>query len=73
MTDDTIQRVEDAEEHRRSYAGIMRASTEIGVPFALGLTMFFTQLVLGNGIFALVAGIATYVVIYFIVKLFFSH
>lgn len=74
MTDEAMQRAQDAEEHRRSYQAIMRAASEIGVPFSLGLTMFFTQLVLANGIWlALFAGVATYVFIHIVVKVFFSH
>ena len=74
MTDETTQRAADAEEHRKSYEAIMRASSEIGVPFALALAMFFTNLVLANGIWlSLLAGIVTYVFVYFVVKTFFSH
>lgn len=73
MTDEATQRVQDAEEHRRSYNAIMKASTEIGVPFALGLAMFFTQLVMGNGWVALFTGVATYVIAHIIVKVFFTH
>lgn len=74
MTDDTMQRVEDAEEHRRSYEGIMTASAQIGVPFAMALTMFFTNLVLANGVlFSIFAGIMVYIFVHIIVKVFFSH
>lgn len=74
MTDEAVQRAHDAEEHERSYHAIMKASAEIGVPFALALTMFFTQLTMANGIWmALFAGIAVYVLVYFVVKTFFSH
>lgn len=74
MTEETAQRAQDAEEHKTSYDVIMRAGSEIGVPFSLGLTMFFTQLVMANGILmALVGGVAVYVFVYVIVKMFFSH
>lgn len=74
MTDEAAQRVADAEEHRRSYETIMRASSEIGVPFSLALAMFFTNLVLAHGFWlSLFAGAATYVFVYFVVKTFFSH
>ena len=74
MTDETLQRAQDAEEHRKSYEAIMKASAEIGVPFALALTMFFTSLVMANGIWvSLFAGIVTYVFVFFVVKTFFSH
>ncbi len=74
MVDEVAQRAADAEEHRKSYEAIMRASSEIGVPFTLALTMFFTNLVLAHGIWlSLFAGAATYVFVYFIVKIFFSH
>ncbi|MEO1251722.1 MAG: hypothetical protein AAFW81_05180 [Pseudomonadota bacterium] len=74
MADDAIQRAQDAEEHRKSYEAIMKASAEIGVPFALALTMFFTNLVMANGIpVSIIAGVAVYVAVYFIVKMFFSH
>ena len=74
MADDTAQRLQDAEEHRRSYQQIMKFSSEVGVPASLGLTMFFTQLVMANGIgMALLAGVLTYVLVYFVVRTFFSH
>lgn len=75
MTDDlAMQRLKDAEEHRKSYQAIMKASAEIGVPFALALTMFFTNLVMANGIWlSLTAGVVTYIFVFIIVKLFFSH
>lgn len=68
------QRVQDAEEHRKTYQAIMKASGEVGVPFSLALTMFFTNLVLANGVgVALVAAVITYLAVFFIVKTFFSH
>lgn len=73
MTEEAIQQAKDAEEHRKSYVAIMKASSEIGVPFALGLTMFFTCLVLGYGFTSLLAGVAVYVAVFVIVKLFFAH
>ena len=74
MTDEAIQRAQDAEEHRKSYDAIMKASAEIGVPFSLALTMFFTNLVLANGIlFSAFAGVAVYLFVYFVVKTFFAH
>jgi len=73
MTDDAAQRLADAEEHRRDYISIMKAAGEIGVPFTLGLTVFFTNLVLANGWWSLLAGVITYVVVFLIVKTFFSH
>ena len=74
MADDTAQRLEDAEEHRRTYSAIMKASGEIGVPFCLALTVFFTNLVMANGILtALVGAVVTYIAVYFIVRTFFSH
>ena len=73
MTDEATQRLQDAEEHRRSYDAIMGACTHIGVPAALGLTMFFTRWVMANGfVLSLFAGVAVYVFAYLIVKLFFS-
>ncbi|MGE0409292.1 MAG: hypothetical protein AB7P23_08535 [Amphiplicatus sp.] len=74
MADEMTQRLADAEEHRRTYAAIMRASGEIGVPFALALTVFFTNLVMANGIgVALIGAIVTYLVVFFVVRTFFSH
>ncbi len=74
MADDTIQRVHDAEEHRKSYNAIMKASTEIGVPFSLALAMFFTSLVMANGVLlSIVLGVAVYVFAHVVVKVFFSH
>lgn len=74
MTDETLQRAQDAEEHRQAYEAVMKVSAEFGVPFALALTMFFTSLVMANGIWvSLFAGVGVYVFVYLIVKLFFSH
>jgi hypothetical protein len=74
MADDAAQRLMDAEEHRRSYVGIMKATGEVAVPLCLGLGAFFTNLVMRNGIgVALVAGILTYLHVFFVVKTFFSH
>lgn len=74
MTDETAQRLADAEDHKKTYSAIMDASAQIGVPGALGLTMFFTQLVLANGaIFGAIAGFITAFATFAIVKLFFSH
>lgn len=64
----------DDEAHRQTYQAVMRFSSEFGVPFAMALTMFFVNLVLANHwTIALVAGIATYFFVYFVVKAFFSH
>ena len=74
MTNEAVQREQDAEEHRRAYQAIMRAGAEFGVPFALALTMFFTNLVMANGFWvATLAGAAIYVFVFLVVKLFFSH
>ncbi len=74
MTDEAVQRLQDAEEHRRSYQGIMKASSEVGVPMALALAMFFTNLVMAHGILlSIFAGVVTYVFVHIVVKLFFSH
>ncbi len=74
MTDDAVQRTKDADEHLHSYQAVMKAGSEIGVPFSLALTMFFTSLVMANGIWlSLFAGVVTYVFVFFVVKTFFSH
>ncbi len=72
--DETKQRAADAEEHRKIYKGIMKASTEVGVPLCMALAMFFTQLVLANGI--VVAFLSFFVVYGFswwVVRTFFTH
>ena len=74
MTDEAAQRLADAEDNKKTYSAIMDASAQIGVPAALGLTMFFTQLVLANGVFfAAITGFVTAIFSFAIVKLFFSH
>jgi hypothetical protein len=74
MVDEATQRALDAEEHRRSYAGIMRATGEIGLPFVLAMSVFFVNLVLANGVgIALVGGVITYLLVFFVVRVFFSH
>lgn len=74
MADNAMQRAADAEQNRKTYQAVMKFSAEVGVPFCLGLSMFFTQLVLANGIgVALVTGVIVHIAVYIIVKLFFSH
>lgn len=70
--DDAKQRLADAQEHRKIYDGIMKNSAQIGVPLTMGLAMFFTQLVMGNGWWALPWFIATYVLVWWVAKTFFS-
>lgn len=73
MTDETLQRAQDAEEHRKAYEAVMKFGAEFGVPFSLALTMFFTSLVMANGIWiSLFAGIAVHVFVFLVVKFFFS-
>ena len=63
----------DAEHHRRTYKAILNWSSEHGVPGALGLTAFFTMLVMGNGIgAAIVAFLVTYLFVHVIARTFFS-
>lgn len=74
MADETAQSVLDAEEHRKTYVRIMKATGEVGVPFCLGLAVFFTNLVIHNGLgLALVAFVFTYLLVWFVVRTFFSH
>lgn len=72
--DEAKQRAADAEVHRKIYNGIMKASAEVGVPLCMGLAMFFTQLVLANGLMiATISFVGVYVLVLWIVKTFFSH
>lgn len=74
MTDQANQSALDDEESRKTYIGVMKAVGEIGLPFSLGLAVLFTNLVLSNGILtALLGAIITYLIVFFIVKTFFSH
>ena len=74
MADDSAQRAADAQEHVKIYKGVMKASGEFGVPFSLGLTAFFANLVMRNGIgMAIVAFILVYVFSWWVVRTFFSH
>lgn len=74
MVDDAAQRALDAEEHRKTYERIMKASGEVGVPFTLALAVFFTFLVMAKGfIVAVIAGVFAYVFVFFVVRTFFSH
>ncbi|MEM6413936.1 MAG: hypothetical protein AAF720_04695 [Pseudomonadota bacterium] len=71
---DESQARSDSQENQLTYETFMRAYSEIGVPFAIALTVFFTNLVMANGVMvALIAAAATYLFVYFIVKAFFSH
>lgn len=74
MTENLEQNVTDAEANKATYRAVMRVSAEFGVPFSLGLTMFFTQLIMASGIMtAFVSGIVTAIAVLVIVKMFFSH
>jgi hypothetical protein len=73
MADEAAQRAMDAEDHKKIYDGIMTACTHVGVPFTMGLTMFFVQLVMRSGVItAGVMFVITYLLVWFIVKTFFS-
>lgn len=74
MTDETIQRAQDAEEHTKSYEAIMGAATAVGVPFSMALTMFFTGLATRSGVLmSILLAVVVYIFAHIIVKLFFSH
>lgn len=71
--DDAKQRAQDAEEHVRSYKGVMKASTQIGVPFCMALGTFFTALTARAGIgWAFLSFVVVYVLVWWVVKTFFS-
>lgn len=70
--DDSTKRHQDAEEHRKIYEGIMKNSAQVGVPLTMGLAMFFTQLVMGNGWWAPLWFAATYLFVWWVAKTFFS-
>jgi len=64
----------DEKPHLETYQAFMNRSTRVGVPFAIGLTMMFTGLVLRWGVFpSAIAGLVLAFVTFWIVKLFFSH
>jgi Flp pilus assembly protein TadB len=72
--DETEQRTRDADEHRKIYRGIMKGSAEVGVPLAMGLAMFFTQLVLAHGIgVAVISFVGVYLFVWWVVRTFFTH
>lgn len=74
MTDEAVQRAQDAEEHKKSYNAIMGAATEIGVPLSMALAMFFTGLVTRSGfVMSVILAVAVYVFAHIVVKVFFSH
>ena len=70
--DDTARRVMDAEEHKRSYAGIMTAMSHVGVPAAMALALFFTMLTMGLGLWSVVGFFVVYVFVWWVVKTFFA-
>lgn len=71
--DEAKQRLQDADEHRKIYDGIMKNSAQVGVPLTMGLAMFFTQLVMGNGFWSVPWFIVTYLFVWWVAKTFFSH
>ncbi len=72
--DEAKQRSADAEEHRKIYKGIMKNSAEVGVPLCMGLAMFFTQLVMANGVgVAFISFAAVYLLVWWVVRTFFTH
>lgn len=71
--DDAKQRAQDTEEHVRSYKGIMKASTHVGVPLCMALGTFFTVLTMRAGLGAAVVGfVFVYLLAWWVVKTFFS-
>jgi len=62
----------DAEEHVRSYRGIMTAMSHVGVPASMALAMFFTMLTMGTGLWAVVGFAVVYLFVWWVVKTFFS-
>jgi hypothetical protein len=74
MVDEATQKTLDAEEHHKSYVGIMRATGEVILPLVMAMAVFFVNLVLANGfLIALVGGVITYLLVFFVVRVFFSH
>lgn len=74
MAEDTAKNRQDAEQHRKTYVRIMKGAGEFGLPAIMGLAVFFTNLVMKNGFpIAIVAFIFTYLLVWFIVRTFFSH
>ncbi|MDZ7627676.1 MAG: hypothetical protein U5J99_04605 [Parvularculaceae bacterium] len=71
--DDAKQQMADAEQHRRIYDGIMKNAAQVGVPLTMALAMFFTQLVMGNGFWSVPWFFATYLLVWWVAKTFFSH
>lgn len=62
----------DAEEHLRSYRGIMTAMSHVGVPAAMALAMFFTMLTMGSGVWSVAGFAVVYLFVRWIVKTFFA-
>lgn len=73
MISESTQRTLDAEDHRKDYKSIMKFGLEVGLPFCMGLAMFFTQLLLDAGVWSVAWFLVTYVIVAVIVKTFFSH
>lgn len=74
MSDHVAEHSADAAAHQDTYKSVMRFATEFGVPFAIALTMFFTNLVMANGLpVAIAAAVVTHFFVFFVVKAFFSH
>lgn len=72
--DEAKQRALDAEEHRKIYRGIMKATGEVAVPFCMGLAMFFVQLTARHGLgWAVISFVAVYLLVWWVVRTFFSH
>ncbi|MCA8888967.1 MAG: hypothetical protein KDA46_09070 [Parvularculaceae bacterium] len=72
MADDAAQRAMDAQEHKKNYDSVMKVGTQFGVPFLLSLTMFFTQLTMGHGLWSVFWFVVTYLFSWYVVKTFFS-
>lgn len=71
---DATQSSLDSAENQQTYGAVMKVGAEFGVPFCLALTMFFTNLVMANGVIAaFVTAVVTYLFSFFVVKAFFSH
>ncbi len=64
----------DVTEQKTTYERVMGFGSRHGVGISLGLSVFFTLLLIKSGLIAAFFGaLITYIVTYFIVKMFFTH
>lgn len=63
----------DVTAQKSTYEGVMGFASQWGVAICLGLTAFFTSLLIGAGFYAILVLAGVIIAVHLIAKTFFSH